>query len=86
MSKSQGHKIIEGLDNALAWAKGDGTAVRIIKFEAPTSIDVRAVRAGAKKARTKGTQKRKNRAAKLGLVAAPCGEPERRERLVAILN
>lgn len=45
MSKSQGRKIVEGLDNALAWAKGDASAVRIIKFEAPTSIDVRAVRA-----------------------------------------
>ncbi|MCO4054020.1 MAG: helix-turn-helix domain-containing protein [Bosea sp.] len=41
---NDGHKIIEGLDDVLAWTEGDQSAARILKWEAPTSIDVRRVR------------------------------------------
>lgn len=39
------HKIIEGLDDVLAWQNGDESAARIVKWDAPTSIDVKGVRA-----------------------------------------
>ncbi len=42
---SNGQKIMDGLNDVLAWADGDTSAVRLIKWEAPTSIDVRTVRA-----------------------------------------
>ncbi len=42
---SNNHKIISGLDDVLAWQNGDKTAGEIIKWDAPTSIDVKAVRA-----------------------------------------
>jgi putative transcriptional regulator len=41
---SNGRKIIEGLDDVLAWTEGNDDAARVIKWGAPTSIDVRSVR------------------------------------------
>lgn len=41
---ADGHKILEGLDDVIAWTEGDESAARIVRWEAPTSIDVRSVR------------------------------------------
>lgn len=41
---ADGHKILDGLDDIIAWTEGDESAARIVHWEAPTSIDVRAVR------------------------------------------
>lgn len=40
-----GQRIIDGLDDAIAWTKGDENAARIIPWRAPTSVDVKAIRA-----------------------------------------
>jgi len=39
-----GRRIIEGLNDVLAFTKGDVNAARIIPWTAPTSVDVRAIR------------------------------------------
>ncbi|KQU21652.1 hypothetical protein ASG63_22930 [Methylobacterium sp. Leaf94] len=39
-----GQRIVDGLDEAIAWTKGDTTAARLIPWQAPTSVDVRAIR------------------------------------------
>lgn len=41
---SDGQKILDGLDDVIAWTNGDDSAARIVKWDAPTSIDVRGVR------------------------------------------
>ncbi len=41
---SGGRKIIEGLDDVIAWTTGDGDAARVLDWQAPTSVDVRAIR------------------------------------------
>lgn len=39
-----GRRIIEGLDDVIAFSRGDENAARIIPWRAPTSVDVRAIR------------------------------------------
>lgn len=41
---SGGQKIIDGLDDAIAWTNGDQDAARVVQWQAPTSVDVRAIR------------------------------------------
>lgn len=41
---ADGHKILDGLDDIIAWTEGDDSAARVVRWEAPTSIDVRSVR------------------------------------------
>jgi putative transcriptional regulator len=42
-----GERIIRGLDQAIAWARGEDVPVRVTRVEVPV-IDVRAVRRGLK--------------------------------------
>jgi len=44
MKTSGGQKILDGLDDVIAWTNGDENAARIIDWQAPTSVDVRAIR------------------------------------------
>jgi putative transcriptional regulator len=41
---SGGQKIIDGLDDVIAWTNGDENAARVLDWQAPTSVDVRAIR------------------------------------------
>lgn len=41
---SGGQKIIDGLNDVIAWANGDQAAAKVIEFRAPTSVDVRRIR------------------------------------------
>lgn len=40
-----GQRIVEGLDEAIAWTQGDESAARLIQWRAPTSVDVKRIRA-----------------------------------------
>lgn len=40
-----GQRIVDGLDEAIAWTKGDERAARLIPWQAPTSVDVKSIRA-----------------------------------------
>lgn len=40
-----GQRIVDGLDDAIAWTKGNEGAARLIPWRAPTSVDVKAIRA-----------------------------------------
>ncbi|WP_051439882.1 type II toxin-antitoxin system MqsA family antitoxin [Methylobacterium sp. 10] len=40
-----GQRIVDGLDDAIAWAKGNEGSARLIPWQAPTSVDVKAIRA-----------------------------------------
>ncbi len=44
MKTSGGQKILDGLDDVIAWTNGDENAARIINWQAPTSVDVRVIR------------------------------------------
>lgn len=39
-----GRRIIDGLNDVIAFTKGDDSAARVIPWRAPTSVDVRAIR------------------------------------------
>ena len=39
-----GRRIVEGLDDVIAWARGDENSAKIIPWQAPTSVDVKAIR------------------------------------------
>ena len=39
-----GQKIIDGLDDVIAWTKGDQNAARVLEWRAPTSVDVKSIR------------------------------------------
>ncbi|MFD1704465.1 helix-turn-helix domain-containing protein [Methylopila henanensis] len=39
-----GQSIIDGLDDVIAFNNGDQNAARLIPWQAPTSVDVRAIR------------------------------------------
>lgn len=39
-----GQRIVEGLDEVIAWTNGDESAARIIPWQAPTSVDVKGIR------------------------------------------
>lgn len=41
---SGGQRIIDGLNDVIAWTEGDDNAARIVAWQAPTSVDVRAIR------------------------------------------
>jgi putative transcriptional regulator len=41
---SGGQKIIEALEDVIAWNNGDKDAARLIDWQAPTSVDVRSIR------------------------------------------
>ena len=42
---SGGQKILEGLDDAIAWMEGNDGAATQVEWHAPTSVDVRSIRA-----------------------------------------
>ena len=39
-----GQRIIDGLNDVIAFTKGDRAAARIMSWQAPTSVDVKAIR------------------------------------------
>ncbi len=41
---ANGRKILEGLEDAVAFAKGDKTRGRVVRFRVPDQVDVRAIR------------------------------------------
>lgn len=41
---NDGQRIVDGLDDVIAWTKGDQNAARVIPWQAPTSVDVKAIR------------------------------------------
>ena len=39
-----GQRIVDGLDDIISWTKGDDSAARVVPWQAPTSVDVKAIR------------------------------------------
>ncbi|WP_426315529.1 helix-turn-helix domain-containing protein [Methylobacterium fujisawaense] len=42
---SSNHKILEGLNEVVAFTGGDHSAANLVEWRAPTSVDVRSIRA-----------------------------------------
>ena len=41
---SGGQKILDGLNDVIAWKQGDASAATLHEWQAPTSVDVRSIR------------------------------------------